>query len=303
MPVLSVITGPTAAGKSAVAMMLAARFNLSIVSADSRQVYTGFDIGTAKPTVRDREQIPHYGIDVLDPRNRYSAHAWAGDAARWMDGSTAAGRGSVIVGGTGFYIRALVRPLADAPVLDVERRAKLEQWLLGLSFETLQAWCRALDPARAGLGRTQLLRAIETALLSGTRLGDAHAAPAAETRPVRYLVVDPGPPLADQIRSRVHQMVEDGWPDETLRLMQSVPPDAPAWLSSGYGVMRQHVSGELSRTDAVERIVIETRQYAKRQRTWCRHQLNEGPVTRISPRDPDAMERAAAWWEGAETHA
>ena len=323
-PILNVITGPTASGKSMIAMELARRFNGAIVSADSRQLYRGFDIGTAKPSAAEMAAVPHFGIDVLDPELRYSAHAWANAANLWLQEALATDHAPLIVGGTGFYIRALVRPLAAAPLLDQERRNKLERWLAQQELSVLKQWCAKLDPARAELGRTQLLRAIETALLSGVRLGDVHAkqqeealglartdvhneqpdgvrAASPKLRRVRYLVVDPGPPLAERIRLRVHQMIEIGWVKEIEQLMDTVAPDAPAWLASGYGVMREHVRGVLSRDQAIERVVIETRQYAKRQRTWCRHQLTEGPVTRISSLDLDAVDRAIKWWHGVES--
>ena len=305
-------------------MELARRFNLAIVSADSRQIYRGFDIGTAKPTRAERAEVTHFGIDVLEPQFRYSAHAWATGANRWMHQAIEAGQSPVVVGGTGFYVRAVVHPLAPAPALDEGRRVKLERWLALQDLSVLQRWCATLDPVRAGLGRTQLLRALETALLSGTRLGDIHAdhrdrtsnarhpenvqerdvhAPIAraESQPVRYLVVDPGRPLADRIELRVHEMIETGWIHEIEQLMQTVPEDAPAWLSSGYGVMREHVRGRLTRAQATERVFIETRQYAKRQRTWCRHQLADGPVTCISSLEPDAVDRAIQWLNGPES--
>lgn len=312
--VLNVIVGPTAAGKSALAMELSRRFNLAIISADSRQVYRGFDVGTAKPTAQERAEIQHFGIDVKEPTVRYSAHEWATSVPSWISEAKSNGKGALIVGGTGFYLRALVRPLAPAPSLDETRRAQLEAWFADKDLGTLRRWCERLDPARAHLGRTQLLRAIETALLSGERLGDVHAlhrqpelqrdgVDTTQPSPVRYLVVDPGPVLAERIRLRVQVMVRDGWVEEVERLMSAVPESAPAWLASGYDVMRQHVSGALSRENAIERIVIETRQYAKRQRTWFRHQITEGPVTRISPDDPHAMQRAIDWMNGMETDA
>ena len=293
-------------------MELARRFNLSLISADSRQIYRGFDVGTAKPTVSERAEVTHFGIDIRDPRDRYSAHAWAVDTIGWMQRSQALGKQSVIVGGTGFYIRALVRPLAPAPTLDAGRRRQLADWLIQQDSELLRRWCGRLDPARAHLGRTQLERAIETALLGGRRLGDVHAehtakppqnTDGAELLSVRYLVVDPGPVLAERIRTRVQTMVESGWIDEINSLQAHVPGTAPAWLASGYDVMRQHAAGEITRAVAVERVVIETRQYAKRQRTWCRHQLVEGPVTRISPDEPHAIDRAVAWLNGTEVNA
>lgn len=309
-PIISVITGPTAAGKSALAMELGRRFDLALISADSRQVYRGFDIGTAKPSAAERAEIAHFGVDVQDPRDRYSAHAWAVDAVGWMQRAQTVGKAPLIVGGTGFYVRALVRPLAPSPTLDAGRRKHLADWLVQQDIDTLRLWCRRLDPARAQLGRTQLERAIETALLSGTRLGDAHAehsengsvanGGSAGALAVRYLVVDPGPVLAERIRSRVHTMVDSGWIDEINRLSVQVPPEAPAWLASGYATMRSHAEGEIEREAAIERVVIESRQYAKRQRTWCRHQLHEGPVTRISPDEPRALDRAIAWLNGME---
>jgi tRNA dimethylallyltransferase len=157
------IVGPTAAGKSAVALWLAERHAATLVSADSRQVYRRFDVGTAKPTAVERVRVPHRGIDLVEPTERYSAAAWAAGAARWIGEAEAAGRAPLVVGGTGLYVRALFEPLFAAPPLDAARRGALERWLADAPVAELQRWCRALDPARAHLGRTQLLRAIEIA--------------------------------------------------------------------------------------------------------------------------------------------
>jgi tRNA dimethylallyltransferase len=306
---LRVIIGPTGAGKSALALALARERRLAVVSADSRQLYRGFDIGTAKPTAAERARVPHYGIDVAAPTERWSAHRWAEGAEAWLRDARRLGRTPVVVGGTGFYVRALVRPLADVPVLDAPRRDRLATWLAGRSFEELQRWCRRLDPARAHLGRAQLQRAIETALLAGVRLsaafgaapgGDGPARVATAQVAVRYLVVDPGPPLAGRIASRVAAMVAAGWVDEVRRLVRDVPADAPAWQASGYGAMRDHVEGRCALGAAIERVVVETRQYAKRQRTWIRHQLVEGPVRRLDPLHPRALDVARAWWDHPE---
>lgn len=295
--VYACIVGPTAAGKSALAMHLADQRGLAIVSADSRQVYRGFDIGTATPTVDERARVPHYGIDVVDPTERYSAHRWAADAVTWCRDAGQRGTPPVIVGGTGLYIRALVQPFAEVPDLDPARRAALEPVLGALPLAELQRWCHRLDPARAHLGRTQLLRAVETALLSGSRLSAALAAAAQEQRPVHYLVVDPGPVLATRIADRVHLMMAGGFAAEVERLMQVVPSAAPAWQASGYGVVRAAVEGAMSMEAAVERVIIETRQYAKRQRTWFRHQLPPALVTHVNPLAPDATAMALAWWD------
>jgi tRNA dimethylallyltransferase len=300
MAMLRCIVGPTAAGKSALAMELATARGLAIISADSRHVYRAFDIGTAKPTAADRERVPHYGIDVAEPTERYSAHHWATAAAAWIDDADRQGRPSLIVGGTGLYIRALVEPLDPVPELDASRRAQLAPWLDALSAAELARWCARLDPRRAHLGRTQRLRAVETALLSGQRLSHALGMPRAVGRPVRYLVVDPGLVLAERIVHRVRSMLDAGFREEVDRLRAGVPADAPAWKASGYGAVRASRAGECTEAEAIERVIIETRQYAKRQRTWFRHQLPANAVTRIDPSAPEALRQALAWWDAAE---
>jgi len=294
-----VICGPTGAGKSALAMRLADRYDAVILSADSRQIYRGFDVGTAKPTTSDQSRIPHRGIDVADPEERYSAARWADEARVWMTEACVARRPVVIVGGTGFYLRALMEPLFHAPPLDPERRAALERVLRSIPTEELRRWCTELDPARSHLGRTQLIRSVETALLMGERLSDLHRtrARAPEIR-ARYLVVDPGPDLSARIERRFDAMMANGWPEEVEALARSVDATAPAWKSSGYAAVRELVAGRLTSEAARGRVIIETRQYAKRQRTWFRHQLDDSLTTRIDP-DGERVDRVAQdWWEG-----
>jgi tRNA dimethylallyltransferase len=299
-----VICGPTAAGKSVVALELCLRHNAAILSADSRQIYRRFDIGTAKPTPEERERVTHYGVDVADPQERFSAVRWAGEADEWIESSDKIGKEAVIVGGTGLYIRALVDPLFSAPEMDPIERAELERELETKPLLELRRWCERLDPARAHLGRTQLLRAIETALLAGSRISDLHAEHKAATavelhERVEYLIVDPGSELESRIEARVDRMLKAGWADEVRELMRVVSSDAPAWKASGYGVIREHVDGRLDLSSARERIIIETRQYAKRQRTWFRHQLPRAAVTVVNPEDSQARAVAREWWERA----
>ncbi len=294
---LVVITGPTAAGKSAIAMALAKRAGATIVSADSRQVYAGFDIGTSKPTREERAHVRHEGVDVARPDERWSAALWADAATGWIEGARAAGRPVIVVGGTGFYIKALLAPLAAAPALDPVRRGALADVLAALSTNELRRWTTQLDPARAHLGRTQLLRAVETVLLSGARLSDSFVTPSRmAVWSVRYLVVDPGPVLATRIVQRVDAMLAAGWVDEVRTLVSRVGGAVPAWNACGYEVLRAHVAGTVPLAAARERVIIATRQYAKRQRTWMRHQLPESAVTRLDPTTPDAMARAWAWY-------
>jgi tRNA dimethylallyltransferase len=283
---IPVICGPTAAGKSAVAMRLAARRDVLLISADSRQVYRGFDVGTAKPDAAERSAVPHRGVDVVDPTERYSAAAWAALAHAAIAEARASGRIPIVVGGTGFYIRALFAPLFHAPELDDAARRDVQRALDPLETSELRRWAQTLDPARASLGRTQLLRAIEVALLTGHRISDLHVARARPaTFSASYLLVDPGPVLGSRIAARAAAMIDAGWIDEVRGLMQTVTGDAPAWRATGYEVMRRHALGELDSAEALERVIIETRQYAKRQRTWFRHQLPPGDVLRVSPDD------------------
>ena len=301
---LRVVLGPTAAGKSALAMQLAEARGLAIISADSRQLYRGFDIGTAKPTAAEQARVRHYGLDLVSPTERVSAQLWAEGAHAWLRDASMAGRPPLIVGGTGFYVRALVAPLDEAPALDPQRRRALEQATAKLDAREIARWCQRLDPARAHLGRTQQLRAIETALLAGVRLSEAQNVmepPRLSPRAVRYLVVDPGLSLHARIAARVAAMVDAGWLAEVEALMRTLPPDAPAWTASGYTTMRDFLLGHLSRAAAIERVIIDTRQYAKRQRTWFRHQLQHGTVTTLDPAAPDALRRAMAWLDADPT--
>ncbi|MEP7343664.1 MAG: tRNA (adenosine(37)-N6)-dimethylallyltransferase MiaA [Gemmatimonadaceae bacterium] len=299
LPILRVIVGPTAAGKSELALRLAQQVGASIVSADSRQVYRDFDIGTSKPSSRDRSLIPHFGVGVAAPTDRFSAAQWAECANGWLHEIESTERLPLIVGGTGFYIRAFFEPLVSVPHLDPIRRDALDAELASRSTSDLQRWCAMLDPPRSHLGRTQLLRAIETALLTGERLSDMHRASSRAPRATaRYLLVDPGGALAGRIAQRVHDMVDAGWPSEVTRLARLIPEDAPAWSATGYDVLRAAVTGEVTQDDAVHRIIVATRQYAKRQRTWFRHQLGAAPVTKVDPTQADALAIALAWWNG-----
>lgn len=294
---IRVICGPTAAGKTFAATWFARLADVGVVSADSRQVYTGFNIGTAKPSAQDVRTAPHLGIDVLRPEERASAAWWAERADGWIDDHRAMGRTPVVVGGTGLYLRAVFGALFTEPHMDPAARAAIQAELAPMSTDDLRRWVTALDPPRAHLGRTQLLRAIEMALITGQRVSDLHRdAATPPRRRARYLVVDPGPSLATLIESRTHTMVAHGWREEVRALMRSVPEDAPAWNASGYRMIRALERGERSVDEAIGRVVIETRQYAKRQRTWFRHQLEGEDVTRLSVNQPDWAERATAWW-------
>jgi tRNA dimethylallyltransferase len=296
---LRIIVGPTAAGKSALALELATTFRGAIVGADSRHIYRGFDIGTGKPNASECAVVPHYGIDVAEPSERWSAARYADAAAVWLSVIESHGRVPVVVGGTGFWVSALVAPLAPIPALDPARRAAIDAYLTGLPLTRVREWCEALDRARARLGPVQWRRAIEVALLTGRRLSAwQSAAPRSGARAVRYLVIDPGEALDELIARRVDTMLAAGWADEVRALMARVPAGAVAWKACGYALLRDAVLAGAPAESVRDEIVRETRRYARRQRTWFRRQLTHGPVTRVDPTAVDATARARAWWNG-----
>ena len=293
---IPVVCGPTAAGKSAIALWLAERQPTTIIVADSRQIYRHFDVGTAKPSFAEIASVPHRGIDLIEPTERYSAAAWAMNADAWIDEARGEGRTPLVVGGTGFYLRALFEPLFEEPALDAIGRRRLEQLLAPYSLAELKRWAAVLDPERAHLGRAQLLRAIEVALLSGHRLSALHVAQARPARrAARYLVVDPGPVLAQRIEARLDVMLAGGWVEEVRRLITTVPEDAPAWNATGYRAIRDCVLGKRDLAQARQAVLVATRQYAKRQRTWLRHQLEGSDVTHVNSLDESWMSVAESW--------
>jgi tRNA dimethylallyltransferase len=299
---LRIIVGPTAAGKSALALALARSSGAVIISADSRQIYRGFDIGTAKPRPNELLEVPHVGVDVADPNERYSAARFAAFAREAIHDCALQGREVLVVGGTGFYVRSLVDPLFPEPTLDPSRRRQLGDYLATLDTDTLRRWCASIDPPRSSLGRTQLLRAIEVALLTGTRLSEHfRATPTTQRIAPRYLIVDPGAALSAAIEQRVDAMLSAGWLDEVRRLSLVIPASAPAWKATGYETLRRYVEGSSAGDLGAARaaVVTATRQYAKRQRTWFRHQL-QGDMQTLDPNDSGALDRAMIWWrEGA----
>lgn len=293
---LPVIAGPTASGKSALVLALARYLPLTVISADSRQLYRGFDIGTAKPSAAERQAVPHELIDLGDPAERFTAARWADAAGSAIDCALANGRIPVVVGGTGLYLRALFEPLFHEPAMDPVARAALAVELATQSTEALRERVALLDPARAHLGRTQLLRAIEVAVLTGIPISDWHARSARAARfTASYALVDPGAVLHDRIESRIDTMWGGGWLAEVRGLDATVPEAAPAWNATGYALVRAVVRGLLDPDTARERIVIATRQYAKRQRTWFRHQLDEDMVMRLDPDASRATGQALDW--------
>lgn len=301
-PVALAIVGPTASGKTALSIEVARRLKGEIISMDSRQVYRGMDIGTAKASAAQRAAVPHHGLDLADPRERFGAGRFARFAREAIEEIRARGRLPILVGGTGFFLRALTHPIFREPPLDPRLRSRLHALLEERSTEDLQGWLKQLDPplsarfARGGGGggRQRVLRALEMALLTGRPLswwqrhGELEAAPLA----LRIYRLDPPRESLDRaIDRRVDEMLRAGLEEEVRCLLAAgYGPDDPGMNATGYAEMIPFVRGEISLEAAAGRIRKNTRAYARRQLTWLRHQLPEGQV-----RVPHEVEDAAAW--------
>lgn len=295
-----VLVGPTAIGKTAVALALAEHLDLEVVSADSRQVYLRLDIGTAKPSRRERARVPHHGVDLAEPGERYSAGRFALEGREWIAGIRARGRLPVVVGGTGLYVRALAEGLFLEPPLEPERRRALEAWTASLPVADLVRWAGRLDPGFAGGGRQRACRAVEVALLSGYPLTWWQRAARADAviEPWYVLLTAPRAVLHQRIAARSAEMVRRGLIEEVAAVLaEGHLPGAPGLDGVGVREAVEYLHGQRRREEVAEAITISTRQYAKRQQTWFRHQL-PGPVwTLDATRPPErlAEEIAAAW--------
>jgi tRNA dimethylallyltransferase len=298
-PLVPVIVGPTAVGKTAVAVALRDHWPLVVISADSRQVYRRLDVGTAKPSAQDRALVPHLGLDLVEPGERYSAGRFARDAVGWLE-DLPADRQPVIVGGTGFYVRALADGLFREPPLDRARRDRLREWCR--ATDALGTWAVRLDPAYRGGGRQQAARVVEVSLLTGRSLSwwQAQASSEGVMRPWYVRLTLPRAVLQRRIERRVGRMLRDGLIDEVRTLLgEGIPSDAPGLDGVGYRETVAHLAGRLAREDLASAIVVATRQYAKRQETWFRHQLLGHPVVTLDATDAPKLlaERIAELWE------
>jgi tRNA dimethylallyltransferase len=295
-----VLVGPTAVGKTGVALALAAHWPLEIVSADSRQVYRRLDIGTAKPTRKERARVAHHGLDVVDPGTRYSAGHFARDAAEWIGSIVGRGRLPVVVGGTGLYVRALAEGLFREPALDPARRRSLDAFTARLEPLELLRWAGRLDPGFRGGGRQRAARAIEIALLTGHPLSYWQQAARARAAidPWYIVLTAPRPVLHQRIARRAEEMVRRGLIEEVAAVLaEGHPAGSPGLDGIGIREAVEYLHGRRARETVAEAITISTRQYAKRQQTWFRHQL-EGTVLTLDatrPAERLAAEIAEAW--------
>ncbi len=313
-PAFLALTGPTTSGKTALSIEVARRLDGEVVSMDSRQVYRGMDVGTAKATPEERRAVPHHGLDLVEPDERYSAGRFARDARRWIEEIRARGRVPILVGGTGFFLRALLEPIFAEPPLDDGRRAALRRYLRGMPLDRLAAWVRRLDPERAGLavqgGRQRVCRTLEVALLSGRPLTAWHRDAPADGEPLSGVVVllmVPRDELDRRIEERAARMMRDGLLEEVRRLRdRGFGDDAPGMTGTGYREAAACFEGRATPEETVREIARNTRRYARRQLTWFRNQLpsDARSVDATEPMETqveevlDAWRRAGGWSPG-----
>ncbi len=294
---VAILTGPTCSGKSALALELARRHDAEIVGADSRQIYRGMEIGTAAPSAADRARVPHHLVSFLDPYERYGAARYVVDAMRAIDDIHARGKRALVVGGTGFYVRALAGDVELSDAYDENLRARLEREVAIHPPEFLHAWLTLVAPERASaiaLGdRYRLSRALEIALAKPPAAGAE--VPARETLRSRgfatiKLVLDPpDEELHARIESRTDALLAAGLVDEAER----IGPHAVAADAVGYPQALAYLGGLASKTELRELLARATRRYAKRQRTWFR---SEPSVTYVSQLGAPPREILDTFW-------
>jgi len=289
-----VLVGPTAVGKTAVAVALAALTPVTVLSADARQVYRGLDIGTAKPDRSVLTRVPHVGLNLVDPGERYSAGQFARQAAGWLGEIRAAGRLPLVVGGTGFYVRALADGLFREPPLEPGRRERLRGWTERLPAADLARWAGRLDTRFQAGGRQRAARAVEVALLTGQALSwwQREARETGVMRPWYIHLTLPRETLRVRIAARVDAMLAAGLVEEVRGVLaRGIPPDAAGLDGVGYReVVAMLVNGaRLPATDLRDAIAAATRGYAKRQETWFRNQLRDGPVWTLDATEAPAV--------------
>jgi tRNA dimethylallyltransferase len=277
LPKVAVLVGPTAVGKTAVALDLAEALNAEIVNADSMQVYRELDIGTAKPTPEERARVPHHLVDVADPDEAYDAARYAREGREVIAGLRQRGVRPLVAGGTGLYIKALLAGLFYQEDAVHQVRPRLSRELAEQGLPTLYARLESLDPAtarRLAPGDTyRILRALEVVEATGRPLSELHAAHGFQDRPYDTLTVGldlPREELYRRIETRVDLMIAQGWLEEVRELLRRYSPEIKSLQALGYRHLVAVAQGSLTLAEAVELTKTETRRYAKRQLTWFR---------------------------------
>jgi len=281
-PRLLAIVGPTATGKSALAIAMAERFGGEVVSCDSTAVYRGFDIGTDKVPAAEQRGIPHHLVDVVEPTEEYSAARYAREAAAVIRGITARGRLPILAGGTGFYYRALTRGLFEGPSRDEPLRRRLERVAAVKGPDRLHRWLARVDPPSAARIAAndvkRVVRALEVWILTGRPLTDHFAGtalPLPDYDVVAVALQIPPEQTAERVARRVHAQFEQGLLDEMRGLLaRGVPETALPFTGLVYRQALEHLHGVRDEAATRELIILENRKYSRRQLIWFRKEPN-----------------------------
>jgi len=275
-PKILVICGPTASGKSDLALRLAEQLEAEIINADSMQVYRGMDIGTAKPSAEERARIPHHLIDIVQPDQSFTAADFteAADAAIRAIGSR--GKRVIVVGGTGLYIRSLLKGLVDSPAGTEEIRQELQSEARERGNQAMLEELRRVDPELAGRihpnNLVRIIRALEVFRTTGiplSRFQQEHGFSGQRYRSLQIGMRVERPLLYSRIDQRVNLMLEQGLLQEVRQLLQAgFVPESKAMRAIGYKEMIAYLAGEYDLEEAIRLIKRDTRHYAKRQLTW-----------------------------------
>jgi tRNA dimethylallyltransferase len=270
-----VIAGPTAVGKTAQAVALAERFDGELVGADSVQVYRGFDIGSSKPTAAELRGVPHHLIDICEPNELIDAAGYAQRADAAIASVTARGKLPIVVGGTGLWLRALLRGLVAVPQVDRELRARLEAEWDAVGGAAMHERLGGIDPLSAARihqnDKLRVVRALEVFEQTGVPLGEArraHALGRPRYRALSYVLDLPGELHKTRVRERVDAMIAAGFVEETRALLARYGSEVRALGAVGYRQMVEHLQDGVPLAETAERIVRATLIYARRQRTW-----------------------------------
>jgi tRNA dimethylallyltransferase len=289
------IAGPTAVGKSEIALLLGEKIGGEIISVDSMQVYRGLDIGTAKPSPAERARIPHHLIDVCDLKENFDAAQFIRLAQKAVEEIQLRNKTPIFCGGTGLYFKAFLSGLGEAPATNPELRAELET----ASFESLLRELRERDPAAYEKIDKQnprrVIRAVEVIRLTGKRFSEQRAEWKPEARsqkPEKFFAFSRQPgDLRARINARVDAMFARGLVEETRKLLRrGLEQNETAMQAIGYRQVVEHLRGERPLAEAVELVKSRTRQFAKRQLTWFRRQFE--PVW-IELKPEEALEKGA----------
>lgn len=295
------LMGPTASGKSVLALALAERFDVEIVSVDSAQIYRGMDVGTAKPDAATRARVPHHLIDILEPTEAYSAARFRADALAAVAAIRARARIPLLVGGTMLYFKALREGLSALPAADPATRARIDARAAAEGWPALYAELARIDPATAArlepTDAQRIQRALEVFALAGVPLSSLHGARAAGDALGPSLAIALVPSdrarLHAAIAARFEAMLTGGLVDElrSLRARYALAPNLPSMRSVGYRQAWEHLDGRIDAAALREKGIAATRQLAKRQLTW----LRSLPARAFDPQQPglvDAVARA-----------